>query len=237
MQVDRRAGLVTVGLDPLTVRRLPPGKPLLRGWSHLVMAFVGVAFTVALALRCLDDLPRLGSMLLYGAVTVLLFAGSAAYHMGRWSGRVRYWVRLLDHGNIFLKIAGTTTAIGFNVLDGWERLTVLGLVWGCAGTGVAALGWTARRSRWWKVGLYVATGLAGLAALPALLAALPLPAIWLMIGGGALYALGAVIYARKWPNPIPRIFEHHEVFHAFVIAGAVAFAAVIWIWVVPFSRV
>ena len=236
MQTVRDGRLIRTLADRTIIRRLPPGRPRLRGWSHLAAALVAVAFTAVLAERSLGDWPRLGSMLLYGGITVLLFAGSAAYHMGHWTGRVRHFVRLLDHSNIFLKIAATVTAIGFNVLDGLERVVVLGLVWSFAVSGVATINWAVRRSRWLRVAMYAGTGLAGGAALPTILAALPLPAVGAFLAGGALYGVGAVIYARKWPNPFPGWFEHHEVFHLFVIAGAAAYAAAIWLWVLPFTR-
>jgi len=236
MKRVHRGELIQELADRTIVRRLPPGPPRLRGWSHLFAAFCAVAFTVALAVRTAGDWPRLGSMLLYGSITVLLFAGSAAYHMGHWTGRVRYGVRLLDHSNIFLKIAATATAICYNVLDGWERVAILGLVWTFAATGIATLVWTVRRSRWLRVALYVATGLSGAAALPSVVQALPLVAVWAFLAGGALYGLGAVIYARRWPNPFPGWFGHHEIFHVFVIAGASSFGLAIWLWVVPFTR-
>jgi hemolysin III len=76
------------------------------------------------------------------------------------------------------------------------------------------------------------TGLAGVVALPGLLASLPVPALLGIISGGVLYATGGAVYALRRPNPFPRIFGYHEVFHLLVIAGSVAFGAVIWIWIV-----
>jgi hemolysin III len=228
---------VTAAFHPVYGRRLPPGKPKLRGWSHLIAAFLAIPFAAALVARTAGDAPRAGSMALYGAITVLLFFGSAAYHMGHWRGRLRYWVRCLDHGNIFLKIAGTVTVIAFNILDGWERVVVLGLVWAFAGTGIALLFRTVKTSRWVRVGLFVGTGLTGAIALPRLLAQLPIEATLLILLGGGLYGLGALIYAARGPNLFPRLFEHHELFHVFVIGGVVTFGAVVWIWVVPYSPV
>ncbi|HLX40698.1 MAG TPA: hemolysin III family protein, partial [Ktedonobacteraceae bacterium] len=71
---------------------------------------------------------------------------------------------------------------------------------------------------------------------PAFLAVLPWTAVATLVLGGVLYSFGAVIYARRWPNPFPRILGFHEIFHLFVIAGNVAFAACIWIWALPFPR-
>ncbi|HLJ32154.1 MAG TPA: hemolysin III family protein, partial [Ktedonobacteraceae bacterium] len=71
---------------------------------------------------------------------------------------------------------------------------------------------------------------------PAFLAVLPWTAVGMLVLGGLLYTIGAVVYARRWPNPFPRILGFHEIFHLFVIAGSVSFAACIWIWALPFPR-
>ena len=113
-----------------------PARPLLRGWSHAVAAFGAAAFTVALVLRCLGDTPRLSTMLLYGLSSVGLFACSAVYHTVTWSPARRKVWRALDHGNIYVMIAATSTAIGANVLAGWERIALLTAVWAVALIGI-----------------------------------------------------------------------------------------------------
>ena len=215
----------------------PPARPLLRGWSHAVAALGALAFTAALVARCLGDLPRLSTMLLYGLSSVGLFACSAAYHVVTWSPERRKIWRALDHGNIYVMIAATSTAIGANVLVGWERVALLTSVWLIAAIGVAVSVFHVRLSAAPRVGLYLLTGLTGVIALPGLLAALPLAAIAGIVVGGLLYAVGGAIYALRRPNPFPRVFGYHEVFHLLVIAGGIAFGAVIWIWVVPFGGV
>ncbi len=84
--------------------------------------------------------------------------------------------------------------------------------------------------------LYIAMGWISLLALPAFLAVLPWYVIGLIIFGGALNTVGAIIYARKKPNPFPRVLGFHEIFHLFVIAGSIVFTVVIWVWVLPFPR-
>lgn len=211
-------------------------RPMLRGWSHVAAAFVAAGFTLALGLRCLDDGPRLLTMLLYGLASVLLFACSALYHIVSWQpSRLRFW-RALDHGNIYVVNAATTTAVGANVLDGWERTVLLASVWIIAAVGIPVAVFHVRLGATTRVGLYVAAGLACIPEIPGLVAALPGQAVVGLVTGGMLYGVGGVIYALKRPNPIPRVFGFHEVFHLLVIAGWVTFAAVIWWWVVPFNN-
>jgi hemolysin III len=222
------------GATTTTLQTVTSARPLLRGWSHALAAFGAAAFTVMLAVRCLGDAPRLSTMLLYGLSSVGLFACSALYHVVTWTpGRRKVW-RALDHGNIYIVIAATTTAIGANVLEGWERIALLTSVWVLAVIGVTVSVFHVRLSRVPRLALYLLTGLTGLIALPGLLTSLPPLALGVIVAGGAIYAVGGVIYAMRRPNPFPRVFGYHEIFHLLVIAASAAFATVIWVWVVPF---
>ena len=214
---------------------VPLRRPLLRGWSHAVAAIGAAVFTLVLAARCLGDAPRLATMLLYGFTSIWLFACSALYHVVTWTpGRRRIW-RALDHGNIFVMIAATSTAIAVNVLTGWDRALLLTSVWLLAAIGVLVAVFHVHLSAAPRIGLYLLTGLTGLLALPGLIESLPVPALSGIICGGVLYAVGAAIYGLKRPDPFPRIFGYHEIFHLLVIAGWGAFAAVVWVWVVPYG--
>ena len=209
-------------------------RPMLRGWSHAVAAIGAAAFTVALAGRCLGDAPRLSTMLLYGISSLWLFACSAAYHVVTWPPARRRVIRALDHGNIYVVIAATSTAIGANVLFGWERIALLTAVWTVAVVGVLVSVFHIRLTAGPRVGMYLLTGLTGIIALPGLLSALPIVAILGIVAGGAIYAVGGLVYALHRPDPFPSFFGYHEVFHLLVIAGGAVFGAVIWVWVVPF---
>lgn len=212
-------------------------KPLMRGWFHAVAAIASVGLTIALCWRTRDDPPRAISMAIFGLSMIELYTVSALYHMGRWKLSVRKVWRALDHANIFVLIAGTYTPLVFNVLDGWLRPTLLIVIWLCAVVGVALATLTLRAPRWLTATLYVAMGWVSVFALPAFVQAFSWPPVLVLLLGGVLYTIGALIYARRWPNPFPRIFGFHEVFHLFVIAGSIAFAVMIWIWVAPFPRV
>jgi hemolysin III len=213
-----------------------PGKPLLRGWFHAVAALGSVAATIGLLLATRDDPIRFVSMLVFGLSMVELYTLSAVYHIGFWKGRRRTVLRALDHANIFVLIAGTYTPICVNVLSGWLRTGVLALIWTLALAGVVGAVFTLRLPRWLSTGLYIVMGWVSVAAAPELARILPLEVLGLLVGGGVLYSIGALVYALKRPDPFPSIFGYHEIFHLFVIAGSAVFLVAIWGWVVPFPR-
>lgn len=215
---------------------LPP-KPLLRGWFHAVAACVAVLLTVAFVAKSWGDTARMISLLIFGLSMVELYGVSGTYHIGHWHEPVRSRLRALDHANIFLLIAGTYTPICFNVLSGWVRIALLTVVWALTFAGIAIALCTLHTPRWVHVTLYIAVGWVAIPALPAFYAALSWLPVSLLVFGGILYSVGAVVYARKWPNPSPRVFGFHEIFHLFVIAGSVAFTAVVWFWALPYPRV
>ena len=211
-------------------------KPLLRGWLHAAAAIASVGVTVALLWNTWGDPPKSLSMLIFGFSMVALYTVSAVYHIGDWRPRVHRILRSLDHSNIFLLIAGTYTPLCFNVLSGWVRPTLLGAVWSVGIVGIVLAVLRPQLSREAGTALYIGMGWIAVAAIPALLETLPPLPILLLALGGILYTVGGVIYALKRPDPFPRVFGFHEIFHLFVIAGSAAMAAVIWGWVVPYPR-
>ena len=203
-------------------------KPLMRGWSHAGAAVAAVVLTIALLWQVAGDVPRMVSILIFGLSMTLLYVVSAVYHIGPWEGRKRTVLRSLDHANIYLLIAGTYTPICVIVLSGGLRAFVLALIWTLAIVGVGSAVLSLRLPRWVSTSLYLGMGWASLIVAPALVRSLPLSICLMLLGGGILYSLGAVIYALRWPNPLPRFFGFHEIFHLFVIAGSAAFAGAIW---------
>src|SRR6266566_3354539 len=137
---------------------------------------------------------------------------------------------------IFVLIAGTYTPLCFNILTGWVRVTILIVIWLLALSGISLSIFTLKFSRRILAALYIRMGWVAVLALPAFLAVLPWIAVATLISGGVLYTIGAVIYARKKPDPFPKVWGYHEIFHLFVIAGSVAFAACVCIWALPFPR-
>jgi hemolysin III len=211
-------------------------KPLLRGWSHAVAAVASLVFTIVLAFVSAYDPPRMLSMIVFGASMVVLYTVSAVYHIGRWTPRVHRVLRSLDHANIFLLIAGTYTPICFNLLEGWFRVFMLATVWVLAAAGMALSVLTLKLPRWVSTLLYIGLGWVSLIALPEMLEAIGWTGLLLLAAGGVSYTVGGVIYALKRPNPFPRVFGFHEIFHLFVIAGSVAFAVVVCVWALPYPR-
>jgi hemolysin III len=213
-------------------------KPLLRGWFHAAAAIVAVVVTVTLCWLSRADIPRFFSMLTFGLSMIEMYIVSAIYHILTWSPSKRRVWRAIDHANIFVLIAGTYTPLCFNLLTGWVRSSLLLTIWSLAGMGVVFALATLKSPlpRWINVTLYITMGWVAILALPAFLSVVPWMTVATLLLGGLLYTLGGIVYARKRPDPIPHILGYHEIFHLFVIAGGVAFAACIWIWALPFPR-
>jgi hemolysin III len=210
-------------------------KPLLRGWLHVGATVGAVIVTIGLLFQTAHNLPRFFSVLVFGLSMILLYAVSSIYHIFNWQERTRRLLRAFDHANIFLLIAGTYTPICVAVLHGRLGQTMLALIWILAAVGILTSLLTLRLPRWAQAGLYVGMGWVSLIVWPHLARTLPTTALVLLLTGGLLYTLGAIVYALKRPNPSPRFFGFHEIFHAFVIAGSAAFVIAIWGWVVPFT--
>jgi hemolysin III len=210
-------------------------KPRLRGWSHAIAALGAIGMTALMLAATVHDLPRFFSILVFGMSLITLYVVSAIYHIGTWRGRRATVLLALDHANIFLLIAGTYTPICVNVLSGWVRPAALIGIWVLAAAGIASSVVTLHVPRWVLAALYLGMGWGALLLLPSVTQALPVQAT-LLLGGGLLYTIGAVIYIFGRPDPLPHLFGFHEIFHLCVIGGSAATAAMIWIWVVPFPR-
>jgi hemolysin III len=200
-------------------------KPLLRGVLHEVAAFVAAVAGAILFFRASGARARAGA-LVYGISLVTLLAVSATYHRRNWSDRVRAVWRRLDHSAIFLLIAGTYTPLSFLLGSrlGW---IFLGIVWGGAVLGIVmSVAWVKAPKALVAI-VCVLLGWAAVPLLPALKAALGTGAVVLLAAGGVVYSLGAAVYALRRPDPFPKVFGYHEIFHALVIAAAVCHFAVV----------
>ncbi|MEV5410213.1 hemolysin III family protein [Thermopolyspora sp. NPDC052614] len=197
-----------------------PVKPRLRGWLHAgALPATLVAGLVLVALGPTLE-ARLASAI-YAFTSALLFGISATYHRGTLSPRIADVLRRLDHANIYLIIAGTHTPFALLALDGAARVAVLVVVWAGALAGaVFRMTWL-NAPRWLYTALYIALGWTAVFALPQLLEGAGVAAVTLVIMGGVLYSAGGVVYGLRRPDPSPRWFGYHEVFHAFTLAAYV----------------
>lgn len=212
-------------------------KPLMRGWSHALAAVIAVVITAMLCWMSRHDPPRSWSLLVFGLTMIELYVVSAIYHIGHWRDGVRRVLRALDHANIFVLIAGTYTPLCFNVLSGRARVVMLSVIWLLAIAGCVLAVFTEHVPRWIQAALYVGMGWIAVFTLPRFVELLRWPAVSVLLAGGLLYTAGAVVYGLKRPDPFPRVFGFHEIFHLFVISGSAAFVVMIWVWVLPFPRV
>jgi hemolysin III len=211
-------------------------KPILRGWSHLGAAVGAAVFIRVLSQQSQIAGPHVVSIVIFALGTLNLYAVSAIYHIGVWRPSTRRRLRALDRANIFVLIAATYTPFCANVLSGWLRPATLVTVWGLAAAGIAYAPFADRSPRWVVVAVYVGMGWICLPMLPAFMAVLPRQAFALALLGGSIYIGGGLIYARQRPDPFPRVFGYHELFHLCVIAGGVIFAVIIWTWTLPFPH-
>jgi hemolysin III len=205
--------------------------PRLRGVLHLWAFYVAVVAACALVVAAAGARARLAAGV-YGAGLCALFGGSALYHRWRWSPRWRPLLRRVDHSAIFVFIAASYTPLALLVLGGTLRWVVLATVWAGALAGVAfSVAWIGA-PRALVAGCYLALGWVALIAAPQLVERLSVAPLVLLAAGGLLYTVGALVYAARRPDPWPRVFGFHEVFHAFVIAAAAAHFAAMAGWVV-----
>jgi hemolysin III len=207
-------------------------RPLLRGVTHAYAFWAALVAAVVLAVLVPGGTPRL-SAIVYGAGLCALFAASATYHRWRWNPRWRPLLRRIDHSTIFVFIAASYTPVALLVMHGTLRWLILAAVWAGALIGVVlSVAWiTAPRVL--SAALYMTLGWVAIAAMPQLVQRLDVAPLILLTAGGLLYSAGAVVYATQRPDPWPRIFGFHEIFHALVIAAAVVHFVAMAGWVFP----
>lgn len=195
-------------------------KPRLRGWLHTGTAPLAVVAGLVLVALAPTTTGRVTAAV-FTLSAGLLFGTSAVYHRGTWSPRTRMLLKRLDHSNIFLIIAGSYTPFAALLLPEGRARTLLLIVWGGALAGVLFRVFWVGAPRWLYTPVYVALGWVAVMYLPDFLRSGGPAVVTLIIIGGALYTLGAVVYALKRPNPSPRWFGFHEIFHALTVAAFV----------------
>ncbi len=208
-------------------------KPKLRGVTHEWAFFISVPLGLWLVLAAPSGRATLAAGIYAGSVA-LLFGSSALYHRVTWdSAKARAWMRRLDHSAIFLLIAGTFTPFALLTLDGTLATVILVTVWVGAAAGIVMTLLWIDAPKWLIAIVYLALGWVAVAATPSLLDKLGITGAGMVMAGGALYTAGAIIYARQRPDPSPRVFGYHEIFHVLVIAAAALQYAVVAFYVLP----
>jgi len=195
-----------------------PAKPRLRGAIHAAVAPLALAVGIVLVALAPTAATRWADAV-FGLTAVLLFGTSAVYHRGRWSPQVAGVLRRIDHTNIFLVIAGTYTALSVTLLDPRTARTLLIIIWTGALAGLVTQVFWRSAPRWLTVALYVVLGWTAVWYLREFWRAGGPTIVWLIIAGGLAYTLGALVYALRRPDPNPRWFGFHEVFHTLTVAG------------------
>lgn len=186
-------------------------KPTWRGWLHAGTFPVAVAAGIVL-IALAQGAPAKWASAVFMATSMLLFGASAVYHRFNWGPKAKAVLKRIDHANIFLLIAGTYTPIAVLALPPEKGILLLSLVWTGALIGILFRVFWIGAPRWLYVALYLVLGWAAVMYIVDLFQA-NAAMMTLVIVGGILYTLGAVVYAMKRPNPWPGHFGFHEIFH------------------------
>jgi hemolysin III len=195
-------------------------KPKLRGWIHAATAPLTLAAGVVLIVLSPTAPTRVGSSV-FATSALVLFTVSGIYHRGTWSPRAWRFLRRFDHANIFLLIAGSYTPFTLLLLHGTDRVVLLSVVWSGAAAGVLFRVFWSDAPRWLHTPIYVALGWAAVFYFGDFAHSASTSVLVLMTVGGGLYTLGGLVYGVRRPNPFPRWFGFHEVFHVLTIAAFV----------------
>jgi hemolysin III len=194
--------------------------PKLRGWLHQLAFFASIPAGIALVALASVPVARVGAMVFAGALTGL-YGVSAAYHRRHWSANARRIMRYLDHSMIFVLIAGTYTPVTLLALGSAWGITLLSLVWSGAIAGILVTVLHFERLHRLGFAMYLVLGWLAIVAAPELVSSLSRVELALLLIGGILYTVGAIILGTKRPDPHPTVFGYHELWHTCVV-GATA---------------
>ena len=205
-------------------------KPKMRGWIHAATTPLVLAMTVVLMVLAPAGAGTV-AVTIFGLSALLLFGNSAVYHIGngRMAARTTAVLRRIDHANIFLLIAGTYTPLSVMVLPRSTAVAILAIVWGGASLGLLGHVLWMSAPRWVYVPVYLAVAWVAMAYIGDFSRYGGPAVVWLIVSGGLAYTVGAVVYGIKRPNPSPRWFGFHEIFHTCTVLGFACHTVAIFI--------
>ena len=206
-------------------------KPKLRGVFHEVGFYVAAAVGVALIVTADPGRARMASVISASCVA-FCFGASAVYHRPTWRPRARAWLARLDHAGVYLLIAGSYAPFGLIVLSKGWAVPVLAIVWGGALAAIVLKLCWVQAPKWLSAAIGLTLGWVGAVVFPQLLTLSPV-AIVLVAASGILYTVGAVVYARRRPDPRPQVFGYHELFHVLTVAAVACEYVVVAFYVLP----
>ena len=215
--------MATLSLLPRAV--LARVKPRLRGVSHELACYASICAGALMVAFGRPD-TRL-ALLVYAVCQSAMLGISAVYHRPTWQPQARAWMRRLDHAGIYLQVAGTYTPLCLLALGGERGKHLIAIIWLVALAGIVKSALWAHAPKWLNAGLYVVMGWAMLVEWPAVRASLTRTDLTLLFTGGGLYTVGALIYMRRWPDPLPAVFGYHEIFHLLVVLAAACHYAMV----------
>ncbi|MGZ5212282.1 MAG: PAQR family membrane homeostasis protein TrhA [Actinomycetota bacterium] len=204
-----------------------PPKPRMRGRLHEIAFFVSLPAGIALIALADTGKARVAAVI-FATGLAGVFGASAAYHRVAWSDPARKRMKRLDHSMIFVLIAGTYTPLCLLALNGVWSVVMLATVWAGAVIGIVLKQVNVDGLKRVSGFLYIALGWFSIVVLPQLFRTMSGVGFSLVVAGGLLYTLGAIVFAVKRPDPDPAVFGYHEVWHAFTAgAGLCHYAAVL----------
>jgi hemolysin III len=195
-------------------------KPLLRGMLHQAAFVASLAVGPLLIIGAEGTRARLAAAV-FAASVATCFGASALYHRVTWTPNVRLWMRRIDHAGVYLLIAGTYTPVSLLVLRGAWRPVILAIAWTVAAAAIVLKFVWVAAPKWLAAAIGIGLGWVAVVALPQLISRLNALEISLLIVGGLAYTVGAIVYARRRPDPFPAVFGYHELFHALTIVAVV----------------
>lgn len=206
--------------------------PRFRGVVHLVAFVAAAPVGVLLVVHARSGVAQLGAIVFATSVAAMLGV-SSLFHRPRWAPARKRWIGVLDHAMIYVLIGGTYTPIALLVLrTGW-RTPLLTVIWGGGVIAIAAKLLRPNAPAWVAAGTCVVLGWISVIVLPQIVERLGLGAASLLVVGGVVYTVGAVVYARRRPDPFPQAFGYHEIFHVLVVVAVVCQYLTIGLFVLP----